>query len=287
MNQYYIGCPVWGCEDWVGKIFPRAAKRTEWIKHYSRCFNTVEGNTTFYAMPTIDTAKRWADLAEDGFRFALKFPKIISHEKQLMHAQIDTKQFIECLRVLFEADRLGPSFLQLPPDFSGRNFELLKKYVIELPNDLPFAIEPRHQGWFTEPYEKEFDQLLSEHSIDRVIFDSRALFSQPPSDPVEKESQRRKPQSPIRQTVTGKHPFLRFVGRNDLTLVDPWISEWVPVVADWIGNGLIPFIFTHSPNDAFAPEFAWEFHKQLQAIIPTLDDLSAPLPSEPTQLGLF
>lgn len=238
-------------------------------------------------MPTIETAKRWADQTEDGFRFALKFPKVISHEKQLMHAQIETDQFLECLRILSESNRLGPSFLQLPPDFSGSDFDLLKKYVIELPSDLPFAIEPRHRDWFTEPFEKQFDQLLREHSIDRVIFDSRALFSQSPSDPIEKESQRRKPQSPVCQTVTGKHPFLRFVGRNDLTLVDPWIAEWVPVVAGWIQGGLIPYVFTHSPDDAFAPGFAWEFHKQLKVIMPTLDDLPDPLPSEPTQLGLF
>ena len=287
MSQYYIGCPVWACESWVGKIFPRGARRADWIKHYSRCFNTVEGNTTFYAMPTVETAKRWAEQADGGFRFALKFPRIISHEKQLMHSEVDTEQFLACLRILQAADCLGPSFLQLPPGFAANQFDLLEKYLRFLPSDLPFAVEPRHHDWFSEPFEQQLDDLLTELEIDRVIFDSRALFSQPPSDPIEKESQRRKPKSPIRQTVTGKHPFLRFVGRNDLDLVDPWIAEWAPVVAGWISKGLKPYIFTHSPDDAFAPEFAWNFHKQLQRILPSLDDLPQPLPNEPQQLGLF
>jgi uncharacterized protein YecE (DUF72 family) len=99
------------------------------------------------------------------------------------------------------------------------------------------------------------------------------LYSKPPADEVEKVSQSRKPKTPIRQTVTGEHPFLRIVGRNNLDDVTPWINEWAPVIADWIRQGLKPFIFTHAPDDKFAPEFARRMHnaiRQYGAIVPEM-----------------
>ncbi len=289
---YRLGCPVWACDAWRGTLFEERAPRRAFLGQYSRAFATVEGNSTFYGLPSLATAERWAAESHDGFEFCLKFPRTVSHEGRLEHPPDETRAFVDVLRLLADADRLGPSFLQLPPTFDASRFDELTRYLERLPADLPFAVEVRHPDWFDEGRnERAYERLLGDLGLDRVTFDSRALYSAPPTDDFEAASQSRKPLVPLRHTVTGRHPFVRFVGRNDVTSLNRWIDEWADVVAGWIGAGLRPYVFTHAPNDEFAPAFARAFHTALQTRIPTLPDLP-PWPGEvearrPVQRSLF
>ncbi len=261
---YYLGCPVWACDRWRGSLFSRHAPRSEWLNQYSQAFNAVEGNSTFYALPSFDTIQRWAESVTVGFRFALKFPRAISHEKRLIHAEPETREFLRVLEVLREAGHLGPSFLQLPRGFSAAHLGDLEIYLKRLPADFPYAVELRNSDYFDQTTtERAVCEMLGSLRIDRVIFDSRALFSADPSDEAEKVSQSRKPRLPIHTAVTGQHPMLRFIGRDDLGCVTPWIHEWTPLVAQWIGEGRQPYIFTHTPDEVFAPQFARRFHDDL------------------------
>lgn len=290
LPAYYLGCPIWACERWHGSLYTRKAPRREWLRQYSRVFNTVEGNSTFYGLPSLESVRRWADESREGFRFALKFPREISHDHRLIGAQRETDEFLQVLALLWEARRLGPTFLQLPKGFSGAHLADLKNYLSRLPREFPYAVELRHEDFFSDPIEHELDEFLRERQVDRVIFDSRPLFSAPPDDPIEHESQQRKPRMPVHTHVTSKHPLVRFVGRNDLHRATPWIREWALVVAGWIEGGLRPFIFTHSPDDTHAPQFARLFHQELSKHTTRVD----PLPSWPgeeessaRQLDLF
>ncbi len=256
---YYIGCPVWTCPQWRGSVYSPRAKRDRWLAKYTRTFNTVEGNSTFYGIPSVETFQRWASDAADGFRFALKFPREITHECQLRDAAKPTEQFLQGLEILQAADHLGPSFLQMSPTFGPRQFASLQKYLEQLPTNFPYALELRHHGFFEDPTEGELNALLQECNIDRVIFDSRPLFASPPNDEHETRSQIRKPRVPIRTCVTGQTPMLRVIGRNDLSLVTQSVEEWADQVVDWIGRGWTPYVFTHTPDDRWAPEFALIF----------------------------
>ncbi|MDB5389530.1 MAG: hypothetical protein JWM11_5176 [Planctomycetaceae bacterium] len=276
-GKFYLGCPVWSCAAWAGHFLTDDAKQRDFLTQYSTVFNTVEGNSTFYALPKLDIVRRWAEETPTGFRFALKFPREISHDKQLLRAERETNQFRELLGVLRDADRLGPSFLQLSPTFDKTQFAALESYLRDFVKaDLPLAVEVRHADYFDSgPVESALDELLSELQIDRVIFDSRPLFSAAPSDPSEVESQRRKPRSLLRHTVTGPHPFLRLVGRNDLRATLPWLEEWAPIIAQWLREGRSPFIFAHTPNDFFAPAMARALHQELLKHCPELPALPA------------
>lgn len=273
---YFLGCPAWAHAPWVGRVFPKGTERSDFLRQYSMLFNSVEGNTTFYGMPTLDTVRRWADEALPGFKFALKFPRSITHERQLVGAESDTKFFLSILEILHQADRLGPSFLQLSPSFSGAQLPALAAYLRELPEEFPFAVEVRHADYFDHGHhEHALDELLLRLQVDRAIFDSRALFCAAPTDSHEEEAQRRKPNSPLRQTVTGQRPLIRFVSRNNLAESRPWLSEWVPLVARWIAEGRTPYMFVHTPDDLYAPEFARAFHQELMTHIPDLPPLPA------------
>ena len=281
-RPYFLGCPGWACDDWVDSFYS-TGNRQRWLGQYTRVFNSVEGNSTFYGLPKLETVQRWADSAAEGFEFVLKFPRVISHDKELVHADRNVGEFLEVLQLLKDANRLGPAFLQLPPFFSGRQLPDLAAFLEKLPNDFHYSVETRHADYFDQgSVEREFTRLLGELKIDRMLFDSRALFSSPPTDEWEFESQTRKPRSPVRQTVTGSRPVLRLIGRNDIPSVRPWMEQWAKIVAGWIGKGLTPYIFTHAPNNAYAPLAARQFHSILTEYIPALPPLSD-WPSEEVQ----
>ncbi|MFO0428373.1 MAG: DUF72 domain-containing protein [Planctomyces sp.] len=274
LGRLLIGCPVWACEHWKGSLYRRKSTRSEWLQDYSRVFSTVEGNSTFYALPPAETVKRWAESVSSEFRFSLKMPRILTHELRLVNATAELEKFLSLATILDDRRRLGPTFIQLPPDFSPRESDALIRFLRALPTHLPWALEVRHHDWFDEGnIELQLNQLLQELNIDKVIFDSRPLFSKPPSDEIEAVSQKRKPKTPLRHTVTGNHPFLRLVGRNHLPDTQRWIDEWAPVIATWISQGHDPYVFTHAPDDRFAPEFARTLHRAVQRECPALPDL--------------
>ena len=287
MAGCFIGCPVWSCPHWRGTVYGVKAPKDKWLSQYSHTFNTVEGNSTFYGIPKPETFQRWAEQAADEFRFALKFPRVISHEKQMQDVELETEQFLCGLEILHDHGKLGPTFLQLAPGFDPGRIDVLADYLSSLPIHFPYAVEVRNKGWFDPQAENELNHLLAEHHVDRVIFDSRPLFSAPPSDETEHESQRRKSNLPVRMAVTGRYPLLRFIGRNDIPLTKPWIKEWVPTVANWIENGLTPFIFTHTPDDRWAPEFARLFQNSLAQRVDCVDPIEQWPFEAPKQKELF
>ena len=262
-----IGCPVWSCPQWRGQVYGPKSPRKNWLGDYSRVFSSVEGNSTFYGIPQPDTFKRWASETAAGFRFALKFPRAVSHEHQLIGAEKETAAFMDGLAILHEADRLGPTFLQLGPRFGPSRFAALKNYLNSLPQQFPYAVEVRHPDFFKEPYESQLNAMLREMGIDRVIFDSRPLFSAPPTDEIEGAAQSRKPKVPVRTDVTGSNPILRLVGRNDVSAVQPWVNEWSETIYGWFAEGKSPYVFAHTPDDAFAPKLAKMLSEKLNTTL--------------------
>jgi uncharacterized protein YecE (DUF72 family) len=260
----FLGCPVFNCEHWSGEVYPRrtpAPKRLAW---YSQMFNTVEGNSTFYGLPSEETLRRWCGEAAEGFHFCLKFPRAVSHECELVGCEAELKRFLEIVAVLKDAGRSGPAFLQLGPQFSPEKRSVLARFLDRLPTDGAWAVEVRHAAWFDQGiHEESLNALLRERGIDRVLFDSRPLFQAAPEDAIEAASQNRKPRSPVRQTVTASRPMLRLVGRNRLERVRGHVDQWTRIVADWIRQGLQPYVFTHAPDDRFAPAFARLFWERL------------------------
>lgn len=287
-----VGCPVWACDGWGGEVYPERTPRHHWLNWYSRTFNTVEGNSTFYALPSVDTFQTWAEQASDGFHFCFKFPRLISHDHALVACEEVTGDFIDRLEVLAKAGCLGPSFLQLGPKFGPDQFDALRAYLVKLPREFPWAVEVRHRDWFDGEladgqHEARLDDLLSDMKIDRVLFDSRSLFQAEPSDRIEKESQARKPRSPFRQTATASRPLVRFVGRHEMHLNDSYLESWVAKFSEWIEQGLRPIFFAHSPDDRFAPTLVRRWMAILSKAIPQAL-LEVPKPTPPTrQLNLF
>ena len=280
-----IGCPVWTCPQWRGEVYAAKSTRKQWLRDYSHAFNSVEGNSTFYGIPKTDTFKRWGSETADEFRFALKFPRAVSHELELVGAERETAAFMDGLAILHEAERLGPSFLQLGPRFGPSQFAVLRNYLNNLPQQFPYAVEVRHPDFFKEPFETELNEMLREMGVDRLIFDSRPLFSAPATDEIEEAAQTRKPRVPVKPHVTGCNPILRLIGRNDVSQVQPWIDEWADTILHWLDSGKSPFVFAHAPDDRFAPALARLLADKLNAV--TGQRIETEEPAGKTQQMLF
>ena len=139
------------------------------LERYARAFSCVEINATFYRLPRTSTLARWAASTPESFRFAVKAPKTITHEKKLCGCGAELAQFFAALEPL--ALKLGPVLVQLPPKLAfdeGTAHEFFTT-LRELHSG-NVALEPRHASWFSAPV----DQLLRSFQVARVMADPPA-----------------------------------------------------------------------------------------------------------------
>lgn len=271
---YYLGLPLWANAHWKGTLFSADARPAEFLAQYARVFNAVEGNTTFYSVPSADMVLRWANAIPTTFRFSFKFPRTISHQHHLIHAAKETQEFLQRMEPL--GQRLNGLMLQLPAGFSPSDMPLLATFLRSLPADYPYAVEVRHPAFFTHTESRAtYNALLEKLGVDRVIFDSRPLHSAPPLDAATREAQSRKPRLPVQLDATAERPVLRYIGHPQLEANHVWLERWAAQTARWLAEGKRPRIFLHTPDNNLAPQLARLFHTQLQVRVPGLPDLAA------------
>ncbi|MEX0608179.1 MAG: DUF72 domain-containing protein [Balneolaceae bacterium] len=283
---YHLGCSVWSLPEWVGNFFRKDAKPADFLSQYASVFNTVEGNTTFYQQPKPELVKQWGEKTPDGFKFCFKFPKTITHDKNLKGVEDEVIEFVN----LFEPIRtkLGPFMMQLPASFSPGDIYRLEQVFSILPQTMSYSVEVRHPDFFDRgKHERNLLSLLKSYNIDRVIFDTRKLHSTKSREASILEAQKKKPKVPVRFVATSTRPVVRYVGTNDILNNEAYLKEWALVIADWIREGLHPYIFIHTPNKTDQPKLCRHFHKLLSVLmeIPALPLSPAEIQDE--QLGLF
>lgn len=75
--NFLLGCAVWAYKGWIGEFYPPKSQAGELLHLYSQRLRTVEGNTTFYAIPSSETIAQWKSQMSPGFRFCPKSPLIL------------------------------------------------------------------------------------------------------------------------------------------------------------------------------------------------------------------
>lgn len=289
MTLYY-GCPVWAHRGWVGNLFSATARPPDYLRQYAEVFNAAEANSTFYALPKPEVVQRWGQDVPASFRFCFKMPRAISHDARLVGAGAETQRLFKRLEPLQE--RLGPFFLQLPPSFDARGFKALQDYLRALPKDISFAVELRHPDWFDEgESEARLHGLLQELDMERVLFDSRALFAAPVSDATTAAAQARKPRVPLRDQPVQGRPFVRFVASNDPRGSSGYLGQWRPTLSEALDADRDIFFFTHAPDETQAPRHARVLlhlmHKLRPEKVPPMPPWPGEAPPQETQLRLL
>ena len=117
------------------------------LSFYSSHFDAVEINNTFYRMPAASVFEQWRAQVPEGFRFAIKAPQRITHQKRLAETTDDVSRLVEVSAVLGEFR--GPILFQLPP-YLRKNIELLRQFLGALPRGPEVAFEFRHESWFDD-----------------------------------------------------------------------------------------------------------------------------------------
>ena len=164
MARYFIGTSGWHYEDWRSRFYPQDLSRAKWLEFYSREFATVELNNSFYRLPTENAFAKWYSDTPDGFSFAVKASRFITHIKRLKNVEEAEETFIGRAEILCE--KLGPILYQLPPSLH-RDDGLLDSFLSGLPRGVRHVIEFRHQSWLDEDV---FD-ILRRNSAGLCVFD--------------------------------------------------------------------------------------------------------------------
>lgn len=278
-----LGLPQWRERAWVGSVYSTGGAPERWLAEYARRFGAVEGNSTFYALPKAVTVAAWAEQAPDSLRFCFKLPRDITHERGLAGVTAESDAFFRLMAPLGE--RLGPFMIQLPATFGPQALPLLQRFLLALPGEFEYAVEVRH-GAFFEGGEAEqgLNELLMERGINRVSFDSRALFAQPARDASEAEAQQRKPRLPVRAVATGPSPIVRFVASNSWAASADFWRAWRRPLQRWLEEGRRPYLFIHAADNTLAPAHALE----AQLLLEGLPGWHEPEPlQDATQLDMF
>ena len=155
--KLWVGTSGYSYKAWLGKFYPERLAPKEMLRFYATQLPTVEINNTFYRLPKESMLQSWAEQVPAGFRFVLKAPQRITHQKRLKDAASEVEYLFKAATVLGSHE--GAVLFQLPPYFR-KNLPVLENFLAILPADREIAFEFRHASWFDE----EIFACLREHN---------------------------------------------------------------------------------------------------------------------------
>jgi uncharacterized protein YecE (DUF72 family) len=160
-----IGCSGWQYQDWRERFYPKGCAQRNWLEYYSRHFDTVEVNSTFYRLANRDAVARWAEETPEDFVFALKASRYLTHIKRLTEMEQGVERYYERIEPLVGTPKLGPIVWQLPDNFK-RDDERLCNLLEHLPPGR-HCVEFRNASWFAD----DVYELLRRHGVALAIGD--------------------------------------------------------------------------------------------------------------------
>jgi uncharacterized protein YecE (DUF72 family) len=238
-----VGCSGWSYSDWVGPFYPLNTKPEEYLKLYSKVFDAVEIDSTFYRVPSSNMVNQWYSSTPNGFVFCPKLPKRITHDLRLENASSYLQHFTRRLDALQE--KLGPFVIQLPPSFKlQKHHEQLSHFLEGLDDHYRYAMEFRHESWFND----EIKSLLARRNVCQVWSVNQYLTTP--------------------ATLTADFVYLRFVGDRAIDRFNRLQKDQIDSMRDW-NNNLAQthdstkerFVFFNNHFAGFGPGSANEFRR--------------------------
>jgi len=254
----YIGTSGFSYDDWVGPYYPAELPRRAWLEYYAREFNTVEINSTYYAIPGARTVDALARRVPAGFLFAVKLPRELTHERTADGADV-FRRFRAALEPIVAAGKLGALLAQFPNSFrpGPKAWDYVAR-LRDLSADLPLVVEFRHVGWVRpETFER-----LRRLGVGFCCVDEPQLPGLLP---------------PVAE-ATGPVGYVRFHGRNkakwwkhehayeryDYTYPIEELEEWVPKIRYIAGLTERTFVFANNHFQAQAIQTARQLRMLLE-----------------------
>ncbi|OLY92081.1 Uncharacterized conserved protein YecE, DUF72 family [Cnuella takakiae] len=145
-TEWHIGCSGFSYKEWKDKFYPKGLATGKWFEYYCQHFNCVELNVTFYRFPQVTTLQGWHRRSPEGFRFAAKAPRTITHYKKFKEAHTEVADFYKVLQYGL-AEKLGAVLFQTPPSFAFSE-ENLANIISHLNPEVTNVVEFRHESWW-------------------------------------------------------------------------------------------------------------------------------------------
>jgi uncharacterized protein YecE (DUF72 family) len=235
-----IGTSGWHYPHWKEVFYPRELEPERWLDYYRRHFDTAEINNSFYRLPQAGTLKDWKETVPDGFVFAVKASRYITHMKKLKDPRQPLSGFLQRAGEL--DGRLGPVLFQLPPRWHC-NPERLEAFLRLLPKDGRFAFEFRDPSWFDD----RVYSLLQEAGAAFCIYQLAGKMS-----PKE---------------VTADFVYVRLHGpggayQGSYTVSD--LSGWAGAFSAWARSGKDVYCYFDNDDSGHAPRNALRLKEMLK-----------------------
>jgi uncharacterized protein YecE (DUF72 family) len=228
----HIGTSGWHYGHWRGPFYPDELGAEGFLAYYAERFHTVEINNSFYQLPSESTLGKWRDAVPQGFVFAVKGSRFITHMKKLKDPARSLAPFLERVAVLGE--KLGPILFQLPPRW-GFNPARLAGFLAALPGAYRYTLELRDQSWIND----DALDLLARHRAAFCIYDLAGYLS-----PLE---------------VTADFVYIRlhgpggpYQGQYD----DKTLAGWAGAMAAWSRQGREVFCYFDNDEAGYAAQDA-------------------------------
>jgi uncharacterized protein YecE (DUF72 family) len=143
-----VGTSGWQYRSWRGGFYPTGLPQRLWLEQYAERFSTVEVNNAFYRLPERSTFEQWRRRTPEGFCFAVKMSRYLTHIKRLRDPEEPVARFLD--RAAGLGEKLGPVLLQLPPTLQA-DTGVLDAVLARFPAGVRVAVEPRHGSWWCDP----------------------------------------------------------------------------------------------------------------------------------------
>lgn len=237
MAELRIGTSGWVYDFWVGGFYPTFTKPEDYLKMYSKIFQIVEIDSSFYRIPEPNTIKQWAKETPDDFLFTAKFRKTVTADKRLTDVKEDVEYFLNCFEPM--GKKLAAFVIQLPPGFTyEEGIQKLGKMISYLDPRYRYAVEFRDVSWFR----KETYDLLKASKI--AVAWSEIPYARNPG------------------AITSDFIYLRFIGERNLPQKDlgEILRDKVDKKANWaerlkreLPKVKEAFVFFNNQFEGFGP----------------------------------
>ncbi len=245
LEKLRIGCSGWSYKDWEGVFYPKGLAAKDYLSYYSKVFDAVEIDSSFYRVPSQSRVNQWRSNTPNWFVFSPKLSKKITHEKKLKETESSLVYFYSVLSKL--KDKLGPIAIQLPPSIKlSTHEEVMKDFISKLSPEFRHAIEFRHKSWFTP----DVYSLLRKNNI-AMIWSLNQYVETPPE-------------------ITADFIYVRMVGDREITEFtgiqkdkSEDMKRWATAVMEKSSKFEDGYVFFNNHFAGFSPESANEFRRLL------------------------
>ncbi len=242
LSNIWIGTSGWTYDGWRGPFYPPDVAKRNWLGWYATQFATTEINGSFYRTPSLAIIREWRSNTPDGFLFAWKASKYITHWKRLGEASPSSIKLMST-RLRGLGRKLGPVLFQLPANFqedAGR----LEAFLAMLPRRRRYVFEFRHESW----YAAKILRLLREHDAALCLSDHH--------------------DAPAPWKVTARHVYVRGHGpggRYTGRYPEKVLSSWADDIRRWRRGGREIFVYFDNDQKSAAPKDARRLLSLLRA----------------------